>query len=148
HHGVSLVQYFYVRALQSAAEGEEVSEADFRYPGPRPQSKETAVLALADTCEAAVRAMRPATREELAAVVNRLIDERAEDGELNESLLTYADVEVVREVFLQVLQGVHHPRVAYPDISAAKAEAHDAAEQEEGEEPEADNGAGKRDARK
>lgn len=125
HHGQSLVQYFYVRAQRAAKEtdsGEPVREEDFRYPGPRPQSRETGVLALADTCEAAVRAMRPDTREELAKVVNRLIDERAADGELNESGLTFADVETIREVFQQVLAGVHHPRVAYPEPPSAAGE--------------------------
>jgi len=124
HHGRSLVQYFYVRALREnrdAGKGETVREEDFRYPGPRPQSRETGVLALADTCEAAVRAMRPATREELAKVVNRLIDERAADGELNECDLTFADVEIIREVFQQVLAGVHHPRVSYPESPAQHA---------------------------
>lgn len=118
HHGRSLVQYFYVRALREERDnpgGDPVEERDYRYPGPRPQSRETGVLALADTCEAAVRAMRPTSREDLAKVVNRLIDERAAEGELNESGLTFGDVETIREVFLQVLQGVHHPRIAYPN---------------------------------
>ncbi len=115
HHGRSLVQYFYHRALRDATPGESVDEEEFRYPGPRPHSKETAVLALADTCEAAVRAMRPASREELAALINRLIDERVAEGELNESNLTFKDLQDVREVFIQVLQGVHHPRISYPE---------------------------------
>ncbi len=115
HHGTSLVQYFYIRAVRAAAEGETVYEADFRYPGPRPRSRETAILALADTCEAAVRAMRPATREDLAALVNRLIDERVAEGELGESNLTFKDLEAIRGVFVQVLQGVHHPRISYPE---------------------------------
>lgn len=115
HHGTSRVQYFYVRAQRAVPEGETVDEADFRYPGPRPRSRETAVLALADTCEAAVRAMRPATREDLAALVNRLIDERVAEGELSESNLTFKDLEIIRGVFVHVLQGVHHPRISYPE---------------------------------
>ncbi len=115
HHGTSLVQYFYTRALEAAPDGVEVDEADFRYPGPKPRSRETAVLALADTCEAAVRAMRPASREDLAMLVNRLIDERVAEGELSESNLTFKDLEIIRGVFVQVLLGVHHPRISYPD---------------------------------
>ena len=88
HHGRTLTQYFLTQAQRQASEGEQVNEADFRYPGPSPRSKETAILMLADTCEAAVRAVRPATREELAGLVNRLIDERVDHGELNESNLT------------------------------------------------------------
>jgi cyclic-di-AMP phosphodiesterase PgpH len=115
HHGRSLVKYFYVQAQHQAGSDEVVAEEDFRYPGPNPHSKETSILLLADTCEAAVRAVRPGTREELEALVDRLIDERMMSGELDESALTFADLQKVRAVFLQVLQGVHHPRIVYPD---------------------------------
>ena len=115
HHGTSLVQYFYVRAVRTAVDGESVDQAQFRYPGPRPQSRETAILALADTCEAAVRAMRPSTREDLATLVNRLLDERVAEGELTESNLTFMDLAAIRGIFVQVLQGVHHPRINYPE---------------------------------
>jgi hypothetical protein len=115
HHGRSLVQYFYVRAVRQAANGEDVDPEQFRYPGPRPRTKETAILALADTCEAAVRAMRPSTREDLALLVNRLIDERAAEGELSECPLTFKDLQAIRSVFVQVLLGVHHPRITYPE---------------------------------
>jgi putative nucleotidyltransferase with HDIG domain len=115
HHGRSLVKYFYMQAQRQAGPNEHVAEEDFRYPGPNPHSKETSILLLADTCEAAVRAVRPGTREELEALVDRLIDERMMSGELDESDLTFADLQKVRSVFLQVLQGVHHPRIVYPD---------------------------------
>jgi putative nucleotidyltransferase with HDIG domain len=120
HHGRSLVKYFYLQAQRQAAPGEQVTEEDFRYPGPNPRSKETSILLLADTCEAAVRAMRPGTREELEALVDRLIDERMMSGELDESQLTFADLQTVRAVFLQVLQGVHHPRIVYPEPAKAE----------------------------
>jgi putative nucleotidyltransferase with HDIG domain len=115
HHGRTLVRYFYVQALQESEGAEVVEESDFRYPGPCPRSKETAILFLADTCEAAVRAMRPSTREELETLVNRLIDERVAEGELNDSNLTFRELQLTKEVFLQVLQGVHHPRIQYPE---------------------------------
>lgn len=115
HHGRSLVKYFYMQAQRQAEPGEHVNEEDFRYPGPNPRSKETSILLLADTCEAAVRAVKPASREELEALVDRLIDERMMSGELDESSLTFADLRTVRSVFLQVLQGVHHPRIVYPE---------------------------------
>ena len=115
HHGRTLAQYFYKQAQREADDGEVVNEADFRYPGPSPRSKETAILMLADTCEAAVRAIRPASREELASLVHRLIDERVAEGELNESNLTFKDLQSIKDIFLHVLQGVHHPRVAYPE---------------------------------
>jgi hypothetical protein len=119
HHGKTLTQYFYTQAQRSANQSEAVVEANFRYPGPRPRSKETAVVLLADTCEAAVRAIRPATREDLERLVRKLIDERVNEGELNECNLTFRDLQTIRDVFLQVLQGVHHPRVVYPEALKA-----------------------------
>lgn len=115
HHGQTLVKYFYIQAQREAGEDEVIDEADYRYAGPSPRSKETAILFLADTCEAAVRAVRPATREELEALVNRLIDERVAEGDLNDSNLTFRELQLTKEVFLQVLQGVHHPRIQYPE---------------------------------
>ena len=114
HHGRSLVQYFYIEAQRQAKEGEVVDEADFRYDGPSPQTKETAILLLADTCEAAVRAIRPTTRDELGQLINRLVDERVDQGELDQCDLTFKELQTIKEVFLHVLQGVHHPRVQYP----------------------------------
>ncbi|MEZ4676055.1 MAG: HDIG domain-containing protein [Caldilineaceae bacterium] len=115
HHGNSLMQYFYRQAQRDAEEGEAINPEDFRYPGPYPRSKETAILLLADTCEAAVRSVRPATREELEKLVNKLIDDRVTEGALNYCDLTFKDLQTVRKVFIQVLQGVHHPRISYPD---------------------------------
>ena len=115
HHGRSLVKYFYLQAQRHADAETVIHEADFRYPGPNPRTRETAILMLADTCEAAVRAMRPASREELELMVDRLIDERIANGELNESNLTFKELQVVKEMFLHVLQGVHHPRIKYPE---------------------------------
>ena len=115
HHGRSLVKYFYMQALRQAETGEPVNEEDYRYPGPSPQSKETTILLLADTCEAAVRAVRPGSREDLETLVDRLIDERVMSGELDESSMTFRELQTVKAVFLQVLQGVHHPRIVYPE---------------------------------
>lgn len=123
HHGRTLVRYFYLQAQRDADEGQPVDEADFRYPGPSPRSKETAILLLADTCEAAVRSVRPATREDLEALVNRLIDARVAEGELNDCNLTFRELQIIKEVFLQVLQGVHHPRIQYPEQAAQKIKA-------------------------
>lgn len=123
HHGRSLTQYFYTQAQRQAGDGEIVDPESFRYPGPHPRSKETAILLLADSCEAAVRAMRPGTREELEKFINKLIDGRVADGVLNQCDLTFKDLQTIREVFIQVLQGVHHPRVTYPEPVHATSEA-------------------------
>ncbi len=137
HHGRTLVKYFYLQAQREAEEGTLVDEADFRYPGPSPRSKETAILFLADTCEAAVRSVRPATREDMEALVNRLVDERVADGELNDCNLTFRELQIIKEVFLQVLQGVHHPRIQYPDgvtpkVQVGKTQANQAGDRRNG----------------
>lgn len=120
HHGAQLMTYFYQQALDEAEEDETVDEADFRYPGPDPRSKESAIMLLADTCEAAVRAERPATREELEDLVDELITQRVLDGALNNCNLTFKELQTVKKVFLQVLQGVHHPRIKYPKLESAE----------------------------
>lgn len=118
HHGCSLIKSFYIPALEQAKQqGEDINEEDFRYSGPRPRSKETAILMLADTCESAVRAIRPGTRQELADLITRLIDNRVDEGELNECNLTFQELQIVKEIFGHVLQGVHHPRISYPSKS-------------------------------
>jgi putative nucleotidyltransferase with HDIG domain len=115
HHGRSLTQFFYTQAQRQAGDSATVDPESFRYPGPNPRSKETAILLLADSCEAAVRSVRPNTREELEKFINKLIDGRVADGVLNQCDLTFKDLQTIREVFIQVLQGVHHPRVTYPE---------------------------------
>lgn len=115
HHGKTYVQYFYNQALKAAREDEIVNESQFRYPGPSPKSKETAILALADTCESAIRAIKPATRTDMANLINKLIDDRVASGDLNECDLTFKELQTVKDIFVQVLQGVHHPRIVYPD---------------------------------
>jgi hypothetical protein len=123
HHGSQMVRYFYIQACNQAEEdGEaEPNQADFCYPGPNPRSKETAILLLADTCEAAVRAERPASREALVALLEKLITGRVLEGALSNSDLTFKELETVKETFVHILQGVHHPRIRYPEKKTAAA---------------------------
>ncbi|MCB0205310.1 MAG: HDIG domain-containing protein [Anaerolineae bacterium] len=116
HQGTGLVRFFYVKA-QEIAGPEGVDEKDFRYPGPKPRSKETALLMLADSCESAVRATRPQSRDEVDEVVRKIINQKLIEGELSESPLTLQDLETVRQVFVRSLKGVHHPRVVYPEVT-------------------------------
>lgn len=113
HQGTSLATYFYRQALES--EGEEINEEDFRYPGPKPQTKETAIVMLADSCEAAVRAERPASLEEIEELVRKVISNKVLAGQLDECDLTLRDLDEIREAFISILQGVFHPRVKYPE---------------------------------
>jgi len=120
HHGTNRASFLYSRAVQLADDGALVDEGDFRYPGPRPQSKETTLVMLADGCEAAVRSARPGTAEEVAEIVGRIISERADDGQLSECDLTMRDLEIVRAVFISALKGVYHPRIKYPQLERAR----------------------------
>jgi len=113
HHGTMLVAYFYHQAKEQAAKG-EVDEKFFRYPGPRPQSAEAAIVMLADGAEATVRATRPATVEELDKVIQKIFRDRLLSGELDESDLHLRDLDRIRKAFLEILQGQFHPRITYP----------------------------------
>ncbi len=114
HHGTTRVEYFYHRAMEMQNAPDEVDESLFRYPGPKPHTRETAILMLADTCEATVRAMRPRTREETLEIIRSVIDRRLMSGQLSNSPLTLQDLTLVGEAFARVLQGIHHPRIKYP----------------------------------
>ncbi len=115
HQGTGLVRYFYA-AAQKAGGDTPIDDKLFRYPGPRPRSRETALVMLADSCESAVRAARPETREQIDEIVRKIFNQRLTEDELAESDLTLRDLETTRRLFVQSLQGVHHPRVVYPEI--------------------------------
>jgi membrane-associated HD superfamily phosphohydrolase len=114
HHGCSLVAYFYHKATQS--EGvEEVEEEHYRYPGPRPNTKETAIVMLADGIEATTRTLTRPLPEQIEATVRRIVNKRMSDGELSEAPLTLLEVETIIQAFLRVLLGLYHQRIEYPD---------------------------------
>lgn len=117
HQGTTLVTYFYRKACEGADAA--VDDRRFRYPGPRPRSKETAIVMLADSCEALVRSCRPTSAEEIDRLVSKIIAERLSQGELDDSDLTLRDLDRIRRCFVAVLQGVHHPRIQYPEPEAA-----------------------------
>jgi putative nucleotidyltransferase with HDIG domain len=120
HHGTGLVSFMYQRAQAEAAEGEEIRESDFRYPGPKPQTRENAIIMLADTVEAAARTLDEPTRPKIEAMVERLVDARIEDGQLDESPLTFADITVIKKSFVNTLAGMFHQRLAYPPAGLAR----------------------------
>ena len=114
HHGTTRVEYFYHKAVQMQDDPNKVDESAFRYPGPKPHTRETAILMLADSCEATVRAMRPQTRDEMLEVIRSVISRRLMSGQLDDSPLTLKDLTHIAEAFARVLQGIHHPRIKYP----------------------------------
>lgn len=119
HHGTTLVAYFHRKALLAADVDADVDEADYRYPGPKPGSREVAILMLADSCEGAARAAAQADRnlsqEQLDKIVTGIVTDRVEDGQLDHSSLTFSDLRRVVSSFSETLQGVYHPRISYPD---------------------------------
>lgn len=112
HHGTSLVSYFYNEALKEEG-AENVNEEQFRYPGPKPNMKETAILMLADAVESAVRAAKNPSNEEIDAIINRIIKERLNDGQLSDSPITLKDLKTIAETFSRMLRGMHHKRIKY-----------------------------------
>ncbi|MEP7198856.1 MAG: HDIG domain-containing metalloprotein [Chloroflexota bacterium] len=113
HHGTMLVAYFFHHAKLQSPTG-EADEQFFRYPGPRPQSREAAIIMLADGAEATVRATHPNTLDELDAVLRKIFRDRLMSGELDESALHLRDLDHIRQAFLEILQGQFHPRIQYP----------------------------------
>ena len=112
HHGTSLVSYFYNEALKEEG-AENGNEEQFRYPGPKPNMKETAILMIADAVESAVRAAKNPSNEEIDAIINRIIKERLNDGQLSDCPLTFKDLKTIAETFSRMLRGMHHKRIKY-----------------------------------
>ncbi len=112
HHGTSLVSYFYNEALKEEGE-ENVKEEQFRYPGPKPNTKETAILMIADAVESAVRAAKNPSNEQIDAIIQKIIKERLNDGQLDDSPLTLKDLKTIAETFSRMLRGMHHKRIKY-----------------------------------
>ena len=117
HHGTMITRYQYAKAVEAAAGDEnQVDETQFSYPGPRPRSRETAILMLADGSEAKVRAERPADENALRKVIKSVIEHRLSTGQLDETDLTLRDLDQLIDSFTTTLRGIYHPRIEYPDL--------------------------------
>lgn len=112
HHGTTLVSYFYHQAAETQG---NVQEADFRYEGPIPQSKEAALVMLADSVEAAVRSLVNPSQGKIDGLIRKIIKDRLNDGQLDQSDLTLRDLDRVAQAFSRVIAGIYHPRVEYPE---------------------------------
>lgn len=115
HHGTSLAKYFYNQALEEDGEG-HISEDSFRYEGPKPQSKEVALVMLADSVEAAVRSIPDPSTDKIRTMVHKIIKDKLDDRQLEECDLTFKNLDVIAKTFCKVLEGVYHKRIEYPDI--------------------------------
>jgi putative nucleotidyltransferase with HDIG domain len=121
HHGTTRIEYFYNKAVELARQSddetkiEEINEGDYRYPGPRPQTRETGILMLADAVEASTRTLDDPAPQKLESVIDEIIRKRFEEGELDECPLTLKDLTRIKAAFLNVLVGIRHTRVKYPE---------------------------------
>lgn len=122
HHGTLMTRYQYGKALAAAENPDDVDPVLFRYPGPAPRSKETAILMLADGTEARSRAETARTDEEIRDVINSVINACKDAGQLNDTDLTLKDLSVIRESFFHTLQRSYHPRIQYPETRRGKTE--------------------------
>lgn len=115
HHGSTRIEYFYRKALDQRQEGDPpLLDADFRYPGPRPDSKETGILMLADSVEAASRSLSEPTHKRLQTLVDMIFKARSEDGQLDDTELTFRDLNRIKATFLSMLMAIYHVRMKYP----------------------------------
>ena len=124
HHGTSVVKYFFQLAQQR---GQDPDDTKFRYPGPRPRSKEAAIVMLADGTEASVRSLAEKNPDTIRAMVDKIVGERLDDGQLSDSDLTLRDVQRIKDAFCELLLGVYHERIPYPEDRIARLPQRDAA---------------------
>ncbi|NOV03480.1 HD family phosphohydrolase [Paenibacillus planticolens] len=123
HHGTTLLHYFYHKAVKQAEEEgseKEIREEDFRYPGPKAQSKEAAIVGIADSVEAAVRSLRNPTMEQIDSMVHKIIKSRLDDGQFNECDITLKELDKVAKTLNETLLGIFHARIEYPNELSPK----------------------------
>lgn len=114
HHGTTLVYYFYKKEQEKRGHDQQVSEEEFRYKGPKPRSKESAILMIADCVEAASRSLETSTEEDITKLVDKIVKERMFDGQLDDSSLTFEELKKVKKAIVKGLMVTHHVRVRYP----------------------------------
>jgi putative nucleotidyltransferase with HDIG domain len=121
HHGTTLISFFYEKA-KAADEEKKLMRDDFCYPGPKPGSKENALIMLADSVEAASRSLSEPTTSRLRGLVNKIIDGKIADGQLDNCDLTFIDLAKIKDSFIPVLTGMFHTRIEYPESESKRGE--------------------------
>ncbi|MDW7729173.1 MAG: HDIG domain-containing protein [Bacillota bacterium] len=115
HHGTSMISFFYQKAVENNSCREEVSADKFRYEGPKPQTKEAAIIMLADAVEAGVRSLSKPTSSRVEAMIKRMIKEKLDDGQLDQSDLTLKELDRIADSFVYIMSGIYHSRIEYPE---------------------------------
>ncbi|MFQ7002063.1 MAG: HD family phosphohydrolase [Clostridium sp.] len=114
HHGTTFVRYFYITEKNNSDDPDSINEDDYKYPGPIPSTKESGIIMLADSVEAAVRSITEPTSEKIEQMVSNIIDGKIKDKQLNNCDLTFKDLDKIKECFLKALKGIYHQRIEYP----------------------------------
>lgn len=114
HHGTTFVKYFYITEKNNSDDPDSINEDDYKYPGPIPSTKESGIIMLADSVEAAVRSITEPTSEKIEQMVSNIIDGKIKDKQLNNCDLTFKDLDKIKECFLKALKGIYHQRIEYP----------------------------------
>jgi putative nucleotidyltransferase with HDIG domain len=143
HHGTSLVRYFYYQAAVEASGGTAMLEQQFRYDGVKPQSKEAALLMLADAVEAASRSLAKPTPGQIESMVLSIISDKLNDGQLDESELTFRDISAIRISFFKSLSNMMHARIEYPDLASLEGKNTGGSGSTDKEQSSEDSGSGK-----
>ncbi|MBR0576630.1 HDIG domain-containing protein [Proteiniclasticum sp. BAD-10] len=120
HHGTTLVKYFYLTMKNNTEDHSSIKEEDFRYPGPKPKSREAGIMMLADSVEAAVRSITEPTAGKVEAMVYKIFKDKLEDGQLDECDITFSEVAKIRLSFLKTLGSIYHERIEYPEDKRKK----------------------------
>jgi len=120
HHGTTLVKYFYLTMRNNAEDPDSIKEEDFRYPGPKPKTREAGIMMLADSVEAAVRSITDPTSGKVQAMVYKIFKDKLEDGQLDECDITFSDVSRIRNNFLKTFGSIYHERIEYPEDKRKK----------------------------
>lgn len=120
HHGTTLVKYFYLTLRNRAENPDDIKEEDFRYPGPKPKTKEAGIMMLADSIEASVRSLTEPSEGKIQEMVYRIIKDKLDDGQLEECELTFAELNTIRRSFLKTLGSMYHERIEYPEDKRKK----------------------------
>ncbi|NLA26148.1 MAG: HD domain-containing protein, partial [Firmicutes bacterium] len=115
HHGTSLISYFYQQALEDRGDVEQIYDEKFRYEGPLPQTKEAAIIMLADSVEAGVRSLPKPVGNRVEGMVRRIIKDRLNNGQMDESDLTLKELDLIGEAFVKIMAGIYHSRIEYPE---------------------------------
>ncbi len=120
HHGTTLVYYFYRKQMEIKQEIDRIEEAHFRYPGPKPRSKEAAIIMIADAMEAASRSLEEITQQDLLALINKIVKYKIEDGQFDDCSLTFEEMKIVKKSIVKTLLLIRHSRIKYPEQKQEK----------------------------